>query len=209
MTFPHATVDSDDRSPHLVAFDSILSLHPPPPMTRHLSLLLAFCFIGLSGISSASAQPDDLGIGAALGTTNGTATAAQSPVGLAGKYWVSDRQAVAGVTSFYIGSGLAGPSHWTLQGDYLFHNFNTSTVENGLMPLYVGGGLQYTVLEDQSNQWAFRGPVGITYLTESGTVDVFVEIAPTLTLTDPESLRFDGAIGFRYYFSRGGEESTE
>lgn len=178
-------------------------------MTRRLPLLLACFLVGLSGTSPASAQPEELGIGAALGTTNGTATTARGPVGLAGKYWMSDYQAIAGVTSLYIGSGSASPSLWTLQGDYLFHNFDLSSVEQGLMPPYVGGGMQYTVLEDQSNQWALRGPVGLTYITESGTVDLFVEIAPTLTLTNPESLRFDGAFGFRYYFFRGEEESTE
>jgi hypothetical protein len=34
-------------------------------------------------------------------------------------------------------------------------------------------------------------------------VDIFVEVAPTLNVTDPTSLRFDGAIGFRFFF--GGE----
>lgn len=143
-------------------------------------------------------------MGAALSVTNGVSATDRNPVGLTGKGWISDRQAISGMTSFYLGGD--DQSYWVIQGDYLFHNFNTVSVEEGFMALYLGGGLQYTVLEGIDNEWALRSPTGLTYISNSGSLDVFVEVAPTLRLTDPESLRFDGTVGFRYYFSSGGDD---
>jgi hypothetical protein len=117
------------------------------------------------------------------------------------------------MTSFFVsGTSPESRSYWILQGDYLFHNFNQLNVGEGYLALYVGAGGQYTVFEslDDSNapgsgenQFALRGPLGVTYLLGSSPIDVFVEVAPTLRITDPTALRFDGAIGFRYYFTSG------
>lgn len=166
--------------------------------------LLSLTLVVVVGVSPdvAPAQPDGVGVGATIGVTNGASATARNPVGIAGKLWLSNRQAITGVTSFFIGS--RSRSYWTLQGDYLFHNFNAVSVGEGLMALYVGGGVQYTVLESNPNVWAFRSPTGVTYLLESAPVDIFVEVAPTLQVSDPESLRFDGAVGFRYYFGSSG-----
>lgn len=147
----------------------------------------------------ASAQTEGVGIGASLGVTNDVFT--QNPVGLAGKAWVSDRQAVAGHTSFFIGDEDRN-SYWILQADYLFHNFNELEVGEGLLALYVGPGAQLTINEDTDNDFAFRAPVGVDYMLGSAPIDVFVEVAPTLKVTDPVALRFDGAVGFRYFFTR-------
>lgn len=147
----------------------------------------------------ASAQTEGVGIGASLGVTNDVFT--QNPVGLAGKAWVSDRQAVAGHTSFFIGDEDRN-SYWILQADYLFHNFNELDVGEGLLALYVGPGAQLTINEDTDNDFALRAPVGVDYMLGSAPIDVFVEVAPTLKVTDPVALRFDGAVGFRYFFTR-------
>lgn len=88
-----------------------------------------------------------------------------------------------------------------MQGDYIFHNFNALSVGEGLLALYVGGGLQYSLFKSNTNQLALRGPTGVNYLLDSAPIDFFVEVAPTLGLTDPEFLRFDGALGFRYFFN--------
>lgn len=167
-----------------------------PLLCFALSLLLPF------GASSASAQTEGVGIGATLGVTNGASPSSRNPVGVTGKLWLSDRQAVAGVSSFAVGG--QAQSYWMIQGDYLFHNFNALSVGEGLLALYVGGGLQYTILEATSNAWALRSPMGLAYHLGASPIDVFVEAAPTLNITEPASLRFDGGIGFRYYFSLGG-----
>ncbi|MFB6229978.1 MAG: hypothetical protein ABEL04_02385 [Salinibacter sp.] len=175
-------------------------------MTRIFSsALVALVVLGSLALPTARAQPEGIGVGAALGVTNSVFN--RDPVGLSGKGWISGSQAVSGLTSFYLGS--EDQSYWTLRSDYLFHNFNAVSVEKGFLALYVGGGVQYTVLEGTSNQWALRAPTGITYISDSASLDIFVEVAPALRLTDPESLRFDGAIGFRYYFSAGSGGSRE
>lgn len=150
-------------------------------------------------VAPVAAQTTGVGVGAAIGVTNdGTATS-RNPVGLSVKGWVTDRFAVAGMSSFFIGDEDVN-SYWILQGDALFHNFNELSVGEGLLALYVGPGLQVTINEDVDNELALRAPTGITYLLGSTPIDVFVEVAPTLQVTDPVTLRFDGAIGFRYFF---------
>jgi hypothetical protein len=168
---------------------------------RLLSLALLASFLV---VSPATAQTEGVGVGASLGVTNGSAAFDRNPIGLNLKAWLSDRQALSGMTSFFIsGTNPASQSYWILQGDYLFHNFNKLDVGEGLLALYVGAGGQYTVFEDRSNQFALRSPLGVNYLLGSAPIDVFVEVAPTLRVTDPSALRFDGAIGFRYYFTAG------
>jgi hypothetical protein len=151
--------------------------------------------------TSAVAQPSGIGIGAQMAASN---TGGRAPVGLSLKSWINERQAVTGATSFLVGDDeFDSPlSFWILEGNYLFHNFQTVTVENGDLGLYVGGGAQFMINEASDNDLAFRAPLGINYIFEDAPADVFVEIAPTLQITDPTLLRFDGAIGFRYFLSR-------
>jgi hypothetical protein len=175
-------------------------------MQRLLSLLCLVFALSIAGpLSPATAQTEGVGIGASLGVTNGGSPVDRNPIGLNLKAWLSDRQAVSGMTSFFIsGTEQRSPSYWILQGDYLFHNFNKLDVGEGFLALYIGAGAQYTVVEDSDNQFALRSPLGVNYLLGSSPIDVFVEVAPTLRVTDPSALRFDGAIGFRYYFDAGG-----
>lgn len=151
------------------------------------------------GWTPAAAQTSGVGVGAAIGVTNDAGGGARNPIGLSVKVWGTDRFAAAGVTSFFIGDEDVN-SYWILQGDALFHNFNELAVGDGLLALYVGPGMQVTINEDVDNELALRAPLGLTYLLGSTPVDVFVEVAPTLQVTDPATLRFDGAIGFRYFF---------
>lgn len=165
---------------------------------RTVPSLLALLLLAALGPAPAPAQTSGFGLGPTIGVSNGASVADRNPVGLTGKVWVSNRQAVAGLTTFYIGD--RNRSYGLLQGDYLFHNFGAMSIEEGLLGLYIGGGVQFTVVEDATNQWAFRAPLGTTYLLDSASIDLYVEVAPTLSVTDPESFRFDGAIGVRYYF---------
>jgi len=182
---------------------------PPLPMIRQRSpLLLSLLLIALAPVTEASAQTHGVGIGASLGVTNGAPNFDRNPVGLNIKAWTSDRQAVSGMTSFFIsGTDSTSLSYWILQGDYLFHNFNKLNVGEGYLALYVGAGGQFTVFEGTNNQFALRSPLGVTYLLGSSPIDIFVEVAPTLRITDPAALRFDGAIGFRYYLNSGSDSS--
>jgi hypothetical protein len=174
-------------------------------MTRLLSLLLPLFLVFTLATAPAAAQTEGVGVGGAIGVTNGTGFD-RNPVGLTIKGWLSDRQAVSGMTSFFVGgTDEATPSYWLIQGDYLFHDFNELEVGEGLLALYVGGGAQVTIFEDTQNQFALRAPLGVNYLLGSAPIDVYVEVAPTVRVTDPAALRFDGAIGFRYFLPTGGE----
>lgn len=171
-------------------------------------VLIAVCSFLITA-PPVQAQTEGLGVGASIGVTNGPSVVDRNPIGLNMKAWLSDRQAFSGMTSFFIGgTAQSAPSYWVLQGDYLFHNFNELEVGEGYLALYTGAGGQYTVFEDQPNQFALRAPFGVNYLLGSSPIDVFVEIAPALRVTDPASLRFDGAIGFRYFFSGGSEDAS-
>lgn len=179
-------------------------------MTRLRALFpLAFALALFLCASSASAQDQGVGVGASLGVTNGAPGFDRNPIGLNIKAWTSDRQAVTGMTSFFVsGTAPNAQSYWILQGDYLFHNFNQLDVGEGLLALYVGAGGQYTIFEDRDNQFALRGPLGVNYLLGSSPIDVFAEVAPTVRVTNPSALRFDGAIGFRYYFNLSSASSA-
>lgn len=178
-------------------------LDPTNTMSRFVRFaVLVAAWSLLLTVPRVEAQTDGIGLGASIGVTNGPSVVDRNPIGFNAKAWVSDRQAVSGMTSFFIGgTAQSAPSYWVVQGDYLFFNFNELEVGEGYLALYTGGGGQYTVFEDQPNQFALRAPFGVNYLLGSSPIDVFVEIAPALRVTDPASLRFDGAIGFRYFFS--------
>lgn len=160
--------------------------------TSALLLTLFFTF-------PAAAQPSGIGLGAQLGVSN--SVLAPSPVGLSLKTWINDRQAVTGATSFVVSDDELGSpqSFWVLEGNYIFHNFQTLDVGEGDLGLYVGPGVQFVVNENSDNDLAFRAPLGLNYIFEGTPADIFVEVAPTLKITDPTVLRFDGAIGFRYF----------
>ncbi|HHP7238582.1 hypothetical protein [Longibacter sp.] len=146
--------------------------------------------------STVMGQTAGIGAGGQIGVSN----AAPSPVGLTVKGWTSDRQAFQGAMSFVIGGDGPANSYLILQGDYLFHNFEQVSVGDGLMALYVGPGLQLTFIENRDTNVALRAPLGVSYMLGDAPIDVFAEVAPTLQVASDAQLRFDGAIGFRYYF---------
>lgn len=164
-----------------------------------LSLAAVSLFVLLFMALPATAQPTGVGLGAQIATSNDGR--APAPVGLSLKTWINDRQAVTGATSFLVADEepFSPQSFWILEGNYLFHNFQAVSVEEGDLGLYLGPGVQFTINEDADNDLAFRAPLGLNYIFEGTPADIFVEIAPTLQITDPTVLRFDGAIGFRYF----------
>lgn len=167
------------------------------------ALLPAFALLfSLTLTQPIAAQPTGIGVGAQIAASNSGGAA---PVGLNAKVWLDNRQAVTGATSLLFAEDDLGPlSFWILEANYLFHNFEPLSVEEGDLGLYVGPGVQLLAREG-SDDFAFRAPIGLNYLFDTAPADVFIEVAPTLQITDPTMLRFDGAIGFRYYFTRQNE----
>ena len=169
------------------------------------TLLTAVLLALLATLHPVTAQPSGIGVGAQLATAN---TGGRAPVGLSVKTWINDRQAVSGATSFLLAEDELGSplSFWLLEVKYLFHNFEPLQVEEGYLGLYIGPGIQYLALETVEDDFAFRAPIGVNYLFDETPVDLFIEVAPTLQITDPTILRFEGAIGVRYFFARSEEE---
>lgn len=155
---------------------------------------IILCFVLLSS-TPVLAQTEGTGLGGMIGVSNGSA----NPVGLSAKAWVSERQAVQAATSFVIADEEAGASYLIVQGDYLFHNFEQVSVGDGLLALYVGPGLQLAFIEGQDTNVAFRAPLGVSYMLADAPIDIFAEVAPTLQVAQGSQLRFDGAVGFRYF----------
>ena len=163
----------------------------------HTALCATALLVLLATFAPAStAQSAGVGLGGQIGVSN----AGPNPVGLTLKTWTTDRQAFQAATSFVISDEDAGLSYWIIQGDYIFHNFEQVAVGDGLMALYVGPGLQLTFIENADANIALRAPLGVSYMFGDAPVDVFAEVAPTLQLEQAPQLRFDGALGFRYYF---------
>jgi hypothetical protein len=167
-------------------------------LTAVSTLLLTFFLV-----TPAASQPTGVGLGAQIATSN---NGTRAPVGLSLKTWINDRQAVTGSTSFLVADDepFSPQSFWILEGNYLFHNFQSLSVGEGDLGTYLGPGVQFVVNEDADNDVAFRAPLGLNYIFEGAPADIFIEVAPTLKITDPTVLRFDGAIGFRYFL--GGQE---
>ncbi|PEN14053.1 hypothetical protein CRI94_08410 [Longibacter salinarum] len=167
-------------------------------MTQIARTVFAILIAGLlvTIITDARAQTTGIGAGGQIGVSNG----GLNPVGLTMKLWISERHAFQGATSFVISDEAAGASYLVLQGDYIFHNFEQVSVGDGLMALYVGPGLQLTFIENQDANIALRAPMGVSYMLGDAPIDIFAEVAPTLQIADASQLRFDGAIGFRYFF---------
>ncbi|MEX1135696.1 MAG: hypothetical protein WEB89_02265 [Balneolales bacterium] len=147
------------------------------------ALLLIFC---LSWVQEAKAQEGELGVGAAIGDYTGFSY----------KYWFASDYAVNGVVT---GALRDGQSQLYVHWDLLVHRFDLIEVEEGSIPLYYGFGFFAEINQNLNNDAGFRIPIGIEYLMEDQKLGVFIEAAPTVQITNRESVSFQGGIGFRYY----------
>lgn len=144
------------------------------------SILVAF-----SLLFSISSWANQTGIGISLG----------NPVGLNGKHWLSDSQAVDGG----IGFSIFGKSNLQIHSDFLLHNerafyFN----DTHPLDLYygIGGRMEFA---DEIILGA-RVPVGLVHKFEKENADFFGEIAPIFDLVGKTGLEIHLLFGARYYF---------
>lgn len=157
-------------------------------MKKSISALIAtfILLIAFSTNVKAQAQSDDLGIGFMAG----------QPTGLSLKYWTS------GNNAFDLGLAwsFAGPYDGiTIQGDYLWHNFNVfNDVETGSLPFYYGIGGRLVMAENEANLGA-RIPLGLNYLFEDSPIGLFVEVAPVFNIIPDTDFDVSGGIGVRFY----------
>jgi hypothetical protein len=130
------------------------------------------------------AQDKGLGVGLVFG----------EPTGLSAKLWTSDRTALdaALAWSFYNGGWLHA------QADFLIHNYELIDVSQGALPVYYGVGAYVTFSSNLG--LGARVPLGLAYQFENAPVDIFVEIAPGLSLLPGIGFHMGGGIGARYFF---------
>jgi hypothetical protein len=120
-------------------------------------------------------------------------------MGVGAKFWFNREMAAdAGV-----GWSFENPDGVQLNADFLYHFFDLfHNVGSGELPLYVGGGVRLKFPDDsgQDNRAGIRFPVGAAYLCHDRPLEFFIEVAPILDVAPITQLRWNGGIGFRYYF---------
>ena len=163
------------------------------------SMLCALVALGvLSGaLGSASAQGPQ-------GHTFGAGILLGDPSGLTIKQWLNASNAFDVHVAFDFTDEA-----FTLLADYLFHfdAFRLKSRAQVDLPLYVGigGKLLVDANDNKKNNDAAVGlgvriPIGIAVLFKQAPLEIFVEIAPGLSVIPATSAEIDGGLGIRYYF---------
>lgn len=146
-------------------------------------LLLNFC-------DHALAKQGGFGIGVILG----------EPTGISLKNWISYSKAIDVAFAW----SFEGNNSVTIHADYLHHNFKLIKVDKGSLPFYYGIGGKITFNEnnnkDDDTILGVRVPVGLAYLFENISLDLFVEIVPILELVPKTDFRLNAAVGIRFFF---------
>ena len=130
------------------------------------------------------AQDQDFGLGFMLG----------EPTGISFKKWTGSKTAIDGAVAW----SFSGQNSLHLHADYLVHRFDLIKVEKGRLPVYFGLGARFK-LEDRT-KFGVRIPIGVCYLFEEATLDVFFELVPIFDLVPDTAFKISGSIGIRYYF---------
>jgi hypothetical protein len=130
------------------------------------------------------AQDQDFGLGFMIG----------EPTGISFKKWTGSTTAIDGAVAW----SFRGEDSLHLHVDYLVHRFDLIKVQKGRLPVYFGLGARLN-LQDPTT-FGVRIPVGVCYLFEDASLDVFFELVPTFDLAPDTHFEISGAIGIRYYF---------
>lgn len=150
--------------------------------------LMLFC-------NFAGAQDRGFGLGIIAG----------EPTGISLKGWQGRTTAIDGALAW----SFAGKDFFQIHGDYLAHNFALIKVEKGKLPFYygIGGRIKFFNNDDggkardnDKTRIGVRVPLGLAYLFERTTLDIFLEVVPILDLIPETELDLNAAIGIRYFF---------
>ena len=118
------------------------------------------------------------------------------PTGVSAKLWLTDRTAIDAAAAWSFSHEAALHLH----ADYLLHNFDLITVEQGRLPVHfgIGGRVKF---EDDS-RFGIRIPVGLTYIFDGAPIDIFFEVVPILDLVPDTDFDLNAAIGARFFFGQ-------
>ena len=135
-------------------------------------------------LTKVHAQDSGTGVGVILG----------SPTGISAKGWLTKTNAWAAAAAWNIN----GPGYLHVHADYLVHNFDLINATTGTLAPYfgLGAGLWFS-----SNTTIFaRVPLGLDYMFENAPLDIFLEVAPSLSVLPSTSFGVGGGLGVRYFF---------
>jgi hypothetical protein len=137
-------------------------------------------------LAGSAASQGNFGLGIIVG----------EPTGVSAKLWITERTAVDMAAAW----SFSDEEAFHLHADYLFHNFDLITVEQGRLPVHfgIGGRLKF---EDES-RLGVRIPIGLTYIFDGAPVDIFFEVVPILDLAPDTDFSANGAIGARFFFGQ-------
>ena len=161
-------------------------------MKKLNSLVIALCLFVV--VQGSIAQERTFGLGIILG----------EPTGISAKLWTSHINAFdfglgwsnGGV---YNNNNINNGSRTHFHMDYLWHSFEVIH-STDRVPIYYGvGGLIYSGAGYDA-ALAVRGVFGIAWMPRETPIDIFLELVPTLQLTQSTNFGIDAGIGIRYYF---------
>jgi hypothetical protein len=118
---------------------------------------------------------------------------AGDPSGISGKLWTGPNNAI----DFIVGFSLYH-DYISINGDYVWHEWNLIPVKSGRLPLYYGMGLWTSI--SGSPAVGGRGIVGLEYLFPSAPLDVFLELGPGIQILPDTGPAFSAGLGMRYFF---------
>lgn len=140
----------------------------------------------LSLHSGLFAQDKDLGLGIIVG----------EPTGMSGKYQLGDNKAI----DFALGFSVFGDkSRLSFHADYLYQ-LNEFIPSEDNIPFYYGFGLRLRTHSREAGSFGVRGVGGLIVNLRNMPLELFFEAAPVFQLLPDTRLKFDAAIGGRYYF---------
>lgn len=153
-----------------------------------LTFLLATSLMVVS--QTANAQDRGFGVGAAIG----------GPDGLSYKAWMSQNSALAGLITFNVSEASSG---FYTHADYLIHKFYENLDwEIGTLHYYYGGGVSFEWMDSAvDDRLSLRLPAGFGFNFYDVPVDLFLELAPTVTVSPEFDFFFNGNMGFRFYLN--------
>jgi hypothetical protein len=147
-------------------------------------LLVILMFVLIFFPFAVLAQDQDFGLGFMLG----------EPTGISFKKWTGSKTAIDGAVAW----SFSGQNSLHLHADYLLHRFDLIKVEKGRLPLYFGIGARLKL--GDPTRFGVRIPVGVCYIFEEASLDIFFELVPIFDLIPATDFDIAGSIGVRYYF---------
>jgi len=163
-------------------------------MKHSLYAIFAVCLF--FAVQASVAQDRKFGIGVMVG----------EPTGLSAKLWTSSATALDFGLGWSVGGDRIGRYDGYYDGrsrvhfhmDYLWHSFDAIR-STERFPLYYGIGGRINSGAGYRNSLAVRGVFGIAWLPRGTTMDVFLEVAPSLQLSPSSGFGMDAALGARFF----------